>query len=776
MASFELFTRDKCMDKDWLLKKKYTPSAPDDLKVEVDTRQNERGDIMPVIIARWKIRDDGSISYLKATMLDVLEMSTNQHLCVLYKFSDQLPMRNPSGEKWSFSVDMVEVDPGQTYLVSVINLPNPELGNTPYDISKEIAVPDCQDLKIQKSKFCEESGSLWKPNTTARHFTGFQGRSMVAVRFNTDKLAEKYSIFVRCYKSRQVHQEYAHGNNQTSLNVTVNLDDWPRTCCKFDVEIQPFFPVCDNDCVRRRTPFDRCNTTPAPAPPNPPFYLFAVIGVVLVGVVMGCIIYALYMRKNGQKGVPLTQTGGEKRKQSLPKQPPKVLIIYSQDHHLYRDIVLKLCAFLQSKCGTEVLVDLLDTTLLGTVGRLRWLEWQRQQLKSSSDKILVLCSRGVQAKWRAMCGQRWVKLREDVLSPTDDMLIPFLNLFLPDMHQPATLGKYMVAYFDDISNEQDVPSFFDIAVKYKLMKHFEELYLRILDIEKYQPDQVTHIKGIGGDEYFNCPSGRALKNAIETFQAYQLENPNWFELECVENEEEVITETNLLIDQLNIPPFLECIPLITKGPPVYTHEVAINQNNDSVYVHTPELNPECDMTSVMELKPRVNPVCQYVYPINPLVVTPPEVFTTSLYPRSHAAEPVFVAEPTLFKPPHQTENWLNLEENLSRYPTENEEEDSLVSLCQPLSEADQRIIALKKPLSLNLSPPEVRNSQPVEMEEEEVMQSSGKGPGSGSDLGYISKMSSQRESPVEEMDPLMALARLQEELFHKCTGICPETS
>lgn len=471
-----------------------------------------------------------------------------------------------------------------------------------------------------------------------------------------------------------------------------------------------------------------------------------------------------------------------------------MLVIYSQDHRLYINIVLKLCAFLKAKCGAEVLVDFLDNTWVGTVGRLRWLEWQRQQLTNPSDKVLVLCSRGVQAKWRAMCGQGQVTLREDVLSPTDDMLVPFLNLFLPDMHQPAALGKYMVAYFDDVSGEQDVPSVFDIAVKYKLMKHFEELYFRILDIEKYQPGQVNHIEGIGGDEYFNCPSGRALRNAIETFQAYQLENPDWFEMECVENEEEVFAESHLLIDQLQIPPVLECVPLIREGLPIYVNEVEINQNNDSVYILTPELSPEFVMTSVTELKLRVDLECQPVYPQHPLVVPPPEVLVAHLHPHRHDSEPVYVAKLALNEPPQLTEQCLHLEvvPARSQCPTENEEEDFLVSLGQPSPKALQRLLALQQSLGpigktpsvaveVEYPPPlEVSShSQPVELEEEEAMEPSGKGPSSGSDQGYISKMSSPRNSPVEEKyeDPLMALARLQEELFlNSHAGICPGMS
>lgn len=463
--------------------------------------------------------------------------------------------------------------------------------------------------------------------------------------------------------------------------------------------------------------------------------------------------------------------------QQQPEQHPTVLVIYSQDHYLYRDIVLKLCAFLRAKCGTKVLVDLLDSTSVGMVGRVRWLEWQRQQLKNTSDKILVLCSQGVQAKWRALCGQGGVKLREDLLSPTDDMLTPFLNLFLPDMHQAGMLGKYMVAYFDDISSEQDVPSVFDIAVKYKLMKHFEELYFRLADIEKYQPGLVNHIEGIGGEEYFNCPSGIALKNAIEVFQAYQVENPDWFEKQCVNSEEEVMTEDSLLIGQLQIPPVLECVPQINDGPPVYIHEVEIAQNGNSVHVLTPEVNPVHQLLSVVEITP-VNPEYKRQYSLNL-----DQVFTDDLFP-GPSPEPIYIVEPVLIKPPSPGQIGLFFEkEPLGQIPTECDEEDSLVDSLLPVSHlpnhTDLRIFAPQNTMiysspessCANLQneyfpPSNISHFQPMEMDEVEVLEPSGKDPRSGSDQGYISKMSSQQELSFKE-DPLLALARLQEELFQQ---------
>nr|XP_019969453.1 PREDICTED: interleukin-17 receptor A-like [Paralichthys olivaceus] len=495
-----------------------------------------------------------------------------------------------------------------------------------------------------------------------------------------------------------------------------------------------------------------------------PSYTFVILGVTLTFICVVTAISCVLCRKPGRTGDAAAAVQGCKPSQHQLEQPPKVLIIYSQDHYLYRDIVLKLCAFLQIKCGTKVLVDLLDSTSVGMVGRLRWLEWQRQQLKNPSDKILVLCSQGVQAKWKALCGQGRVTLREDLLSPTDDMLTPFLHLFLPDMHQAGMQGKYMAAYFDDISSEQDVPSFFDIMVKYKLMKHFEELYFRILDIEKYQPGQVNHIEGIGGDEYFNCPSGIALKNAIEIFQAYQLENPDWFERECVVDEEEVMNEANLLIEQLHIPPVLQCVPLIREGPPVYTHEVQINENCDSVYVLTPELSCQHPLSSVIELTPEVNPEGNHQYPSDL-----DQVLTDHMHPHRPSPESVYIVE-----------NWPPLEEEpLSQVPTEDDEEDSLLQQCQLTAHLDLRSSAQQNSHNSNLSqysganvrgdylpPSEIGRSLPVEMDEDEVLVPSRNGPNSGSDQGYISIMPSQHDSPFKE-ESLAALARLQEELFQQ---------
>ncbi|KAF7707580.1 hypothetical protein HF521_018798, partial [Silurus meridionalis] len=201
---------------------------------------------------------------------------------------------------------------------------------------------------------------------------------------------------------------------------------------------------------------------------------------------------------------------------------------------MYTKIVLKLCAFLRAKCGTEVALDLLDFTCLSTVGSIQWLDMQKKRLSSTSDKILILCSPGVCAKWNAMCGGCRVVTREDACSPMGDMLTPALSLIIPEFVCAPSFGKYIVAYFNDVCSEKDVPSVFNVAVKYQLMKQFEELFFRLLNKEKYEPGQIKHVDSLGGDDYHGCPYGRALRDAIVTFQTYQLTNPNWFKMELID--------------------------------------------------------------------------------------------------------------------------------------------------------------------------------------------------------------------------------------------------
>lgn len=48
-----------CLDVKWRDRNEYTPSGPEALLVSVDTMRDETGNLHPVLVANWKIKDEG---------------------------------------------------------------------------------------------------------------------------------------------------------------------------------------------------------------------------------------------------------------------------------------------------------------------------------------------------------------------------------------------------------------------------------------------------------------------------------------------------------------------------------------------------------------------------------------------------------------------------------------------------------------------------------------------------------------------------------------------
>ncbi|KAI2665460.1 Interleukin-17 receptor A [Labeo rohita] len=702
---------NNCMYKEWLIPSDFTPSGPDDLTVKVDVRSNMEGDLEPVIVAEWKAKDD------------------------------------------------VVVDPDTTYVVTASNLPKPNLEHTSYNVERKVHVPGCDNPLMRTTKICIERGDTWQPNITVGRSTAVNGKDVLYVAFNPGENAEKYIVFMKCNRDRKMETLYK--GNKSLLNVTFDLEKWPRTCCNFEVQIQPFFQKCANDCRRRTHSFSICGPVPTSPPENNSALWIICAGLCLLFCAIGiCAIYFHRRKPPKDGGKPLEKPPLEP---PVSTGPRSVLIIYSRDHPLYTDIVLKLCAFLRAKCGTEVVLDLLDTTWLGTIGRLQWLEEKKRKIEESSGKILVLCSRGMQAKWGAMCGEPRILLREDVRSPIGDMLTLALQLITPDMQRPASYGKYLVAYFDDVCTEGDVPSMFDIAVKYKLMKHFEEIYFRILDVEKYQQGVKHCVEGIGKDEYFNCPSGEALRNAIEAFQAHQMKNPDWFENECVASEEEVRGEADPLLE-MPMQPIYELTPVLNSGLPILVKEVDINREPQSVCAVIPQIQENPEESSVVIINPRVQPDHSEVLSYYPAMERPLELpsvidFGTPVDPQMY---PCLLAEPGPVETSHPP-------------------------LAFPMGELSDNCLTDSRKRFLIAPPPSMEDSfhlyqemdmsQPVEMEESEMEGASETRPSRGSDQGYGSRYSTVREDPKLQQD-LSSLAKLQMDLFLTSpisSGFCTKT-
>uniref|UniRef100_A0A8C3JJW5 Interleukin 17 receptor A n=1 Tax=Calidris pygmaea TaxID=425635 RepID=A0A8C3JJW5_9CHAR len=508
-----LVRNSTCMEASWPQDPMWTPSAPSSLNVSSDVFRQVDGKLFPVLRIEWKVATDASIQYLRGAELAVMQVNSNQQICAQFDFQNNLPLQvRPDGGRWNFTFDRFEVEPGQTYQVTVYHLPKLGVHGDPNCKSTSLTMPDCKDSLMKRTVPCIKTGSLWEPR--------IQGKTLddttLLVSFNPWMEAARYRIHVASFlnekKCKMITHDFTESGLQQQVNVTIKIEKNIRACCSYEIQIQPFFANCDTDCLRHST-FIPCS--PA-ASTDPPAHRRG------------------KCNHNGLQTAPYTDLP------LPPLKPRKVWIVYSADHLLYVDVVLKFAEFLMTVCGTAVALDLLEDHQISELGPLPWLTRQKKEMEDLSSKIIILCSRGTQAKWQAMLGSEPVCLKQDQQKPMGDLFTPALNLILPDFKKPACFGMYIVCYFEGISSEKDIPDLFNVTSRYQLMDKFEDIYFRIQDLEKFEPGRIHRIQEITAENYIDTPSGRKLKEAVQKFKNWQMEHPDWFESEtiCLDNDEE----------------------------------------------------------------------------------------------------------------------------------------------------------------------------------------------------------------------------------------------
>ncbi|XP_062446605.1 interleukin-17 receptor A [Rhea pennata] len=538
-----------CMEISWLRVSAWTPSAPSSLHVSSDVFRQMDGKLLPVLRIEWKVATDASIQYLEGAELSVTQVSNNQQVCAKFDLQNNLTFQvRPDGGRWNFSFDRFEVEPGQTYQVTVYHLPKLGTDGDYNCKSMPYTMPDCKDSRMKRTVPCINTGSLWEPK--------IQGRSLddatLLVSFNPWTESARYQIHVTSFlnekKCEVVTHDFTEDGLQQQVNVTIKIQKKIKACCNYKIQIQPFFVNCGTDCMRHSASIP-CSPTPSTDPSGDMiiwlYWCITGICVLLVGSVIGAVICMTKKRAGRQQGKSSRiglQTEVLSPDLPLPSlKPRKVWIVYSADHLLYVDVVLKFAEFLMTVCGTAVALDLLEDHQISELGVLPWLTRQKKEMENLSSKIIILCSRGTQAKWQAMLGSEPVCLKQDQQKPTGDLFTPALNLILPDFKKPACFGMYIVCYFEGISSEKDIPELFNVTSRYQLMDKFEDIYFRIQDLEKFEPGRIHRFQEITAENYIDTPSGWKLKEAVQKFKEWQTEHPNWFETEsiCLENDEEV---------------------------------------------------------------------------------------------------------------------------------------------------------------------------------------------------------------------------------------------
>ncbi|KAM6170883.1 interleukin-17 receptor A isoform 2-T2 [Erethizon dorsatum] len=599
-----------CLDDSWIHLRNLTPSSPKNVRVQLRLAHMKHGDLVPVVHIEWTLQTDASILYLEGAELSVLQLDTNEHLCVEFKFLSKLNHY----KRWHFTFDHFVVEPGQEYEVTVHHLPKPIPDGDPNHLSRNVLVPDCKDPEMRMTTPCLSSGSLWDPNITVEKpeaeqlrvsFTLWNESTHYQILLNSFPHTENLSCFERVLQIPAPRPEKFH--QRTNVTVPLQHSDW---CCRHRVQVQPFFSTCLNDCLRYSVtvPCPEMPLTPASTADHIPLwgYIFITgVSILLVGSVILMILCLTWRLPgshhekcgNSTKGTDVLPAAALS---PPPLKPRKVWIVYSADHPLYVDVVLKFAQFLLTACGTEVALDLLEEQVISEVGVMTWVGRQKQEMVESNSKIIILCSRGTRAKWQAILGweEAAIQLRCDHQKPTGDLFTAAMNMILPDFKKPACFGTYIICYFTGISSENDIPDLFNITSRYPLMDKFEEVYFRIQDLEMFEPGQMCRIRELAEDSYPQSPSGRQLRGAVERFREWQIQCPDWFERESLHstNDQDLSSLDEEVFEEPLLPPGERIVrqkPLVREPAPegCLVVDICLGEEGKGMSKLEPQLQP-----------------------------------------------------------------------------------------------------------------------------------------------------------------------------------------
>ncbi|XP_075711812.1 interleukin-17 receptor A [Rhinoderma darwinii] len=527
-----------CLDLSWIQSYNWTPTAPSHLEVTAGIALNDLGYRVPVLQISWTVSIDSGILKLQGAEISVLELSTSLPRCVQFQFGNTFPkQRDQNNQAWKFFYNNFEVNPGNKYHISVQHLPKEGTENRR---DQEFTAPGCSEDGMMQTDACCKLGHCWNPNITLE-FT----ESKLIVAFTPRRDAHKYGVQVRISRkenilwSEIINLQQGATTERAQLIISNPVSYEP---CWYNVSVWPYMQSCETDCVRQwyapKCPRALTVMT-TPAPPGQ-VYMWPIAAAVTIASFTVTII--LLWRYRACISPPVNKTPNTLWP---PCAPPlvkqKVWLVYSADHELYISAVIRLADFLRVAWGLDVVLDRLQVQEIGIRGVMAWLSYQKRQIDEVNGTILILCSRGTQAKWRAMQNRMEprVTLRQDTTYMYGDLFTPALTLILPDFQRANPYDRYVVAYFSELCNVSDIPSPLEICPRYPLIENLHMLLFRIQRIEYQQPNVQYNVDLEGN------PSYQHLVKAMEQCQCWQETNSGWFESQCSPaeaNEHESIEE------------------------------------------------------------------------------------------------------------------------------------------------------------------------------------------------------------------------------------------
>uniref|UniRef100_UPI00358F29C5 interleukin-17 receptor A-like isoform X2 n=1 Tax=Myxine glutinosa TaxID=7769 RepID=UPI00358F29C5 len=511
-------------------KQKFTPSEPLRVSVSVLIQKDQFGKVHSMLNVSWHVSPDGSVKYLKGAKLIALTIQGNHEQRALCQYDPDVQASNPM-ELPTFHFLQFKGKPGESYFVYLYHLPHSWWDD--FYAGSAFTMPGCEDPQMKDVDMCvnmmpeiDANLSCSSGILTASFYMDPRCTAYRLVLEGQLKGDEKQSIVTSEIKNEDSGSRRLH-------NFSVKLDQ--ETFVKYFVEIIPYCEGCSNDCWRKTLSANGCKKE---YPLNLAYLSLIPVGLLFISFVV-LLIHVFWSKPFFHKVCASTHLPADIDKfplTNLHKVPEvscrkQVLLLYSHDHKEYSHLVLSLAAFLQEHCGLLVAMDLLEQQQIGKIGYLPWLIRKKQLVEATDGKIIVLCSRGMYAKWQRACQdcEPPLKLKEDASSLLGDTFTPSIGLICSDLRHSGAFAKYIVAFFEGVSGERDIPGIFKPTVTYRLMEHLEDLVLRLHGVERYSHGAESRAAGLAPDDYGKTGSGQKLHAAFVKCKTWQDNNPDWLE-------------------------------------------------------------------------------------------------------------------------------------------------------------------------------------------------------------------------------------------------------
>uniref|UniRef100_A0A4W3IIM2 SEFIR domain-containing protein n=1 Tax=Callorhinchus milii TaxID=7868 RepID=A0A4W3IIM2_CALMI len=367
----------------------------------------------------------GSIQELIATMICI--QSPWEYVCFRCNYSKRFKSEVVQGKPWLFYYAEHPASPETSYLFTAFNIPPPNIGEDLPEQALQLKTPGNDDVDV-----------LWKPNISLCLINN----NVMEINFTTHEQSSRYAVYLV--------------NNASKQDIDTTTIPWVSKLyvkCNYYCDTITFTQRLQQSGARSVIRIYNYDLLPPP-PPHP--------------------LNNFPFKANARMwALPLVA-------EWMP--PVSVLLIYSlDDDPRQKPVVLSFAEFLQSVCGAEVMVDMWQTRKVAQMGPLAWLA----SCKETADKVVVLCSGGTGARWKASCREP-----DSVLTPPgpgagaerEELFTAAVNLLCHELQDPRAARKVVVVYLADLGSAEDVPGVFSPCAKYCLDKDIEAFYRDLYDL------------------------------------------------------------------------------------------------------------------------------------------------------------------------------------------------------------------------------------------------------------------------------------------------------